>query len=38
MKVAKNLNELENALTAKSEAKSAFGNDTIYIEKILRKS
>ena len=34
MKVAKNLNELENAfLTAKSEAKSAFGNDTIYIEK-----
>ena len=36
MKVAKNLNELENAfLTAKSEAKSAFGNDTIYIEKYL---
>ena len=38
MKVAKNAQELEVAFrTARSEAKSAFGNDEVYIEKYLQK-
>jgi acetyl-CoA carboxylase, biotin carboxylase subunit len=37
MKVAKNAEELEIAFrTARSEAKSAFGNDEVYIEKYLQ--
>jgi len=36
MKVAQSAKELENAFrTARSEAKSAFGNDAVYIEKYL---
>ena len=36
MKVANNKDDLENAfLTARSEAKSAFGNDEVYIERYL---
>ncbi|WP_323006337.1 acetyl-CoA carboxylase biotin carboxylase subunit [Pseudorhodobacter sp.] len=38
MKVAKNAQELEVAFrTARSEAKAAFGNDEVYIEKYLQK-
>ncbi|TGD64148.1 acetyl-CoA carboxylase biotin carboxylase subunit [Tabrizicola sp. WMC-M-20] len=38
MKVAKNAAELEVAFrTARSEAKNAFGNDEVYIEKYLQK-
>ena len=38
MKVARDEAEFENALlTAQSEAKSAFGNDEVYIEKYLEK-
>jgi acetyl-CoA carboxylase, biotin carboxylase subunit len=38
MKVAKNAEELEIAFrTARSEAKAAFGNDEVYIEKYLQK-
>ncbi|MFN3823839.1 MAG: acetyl-CoA carboxylase biotin carboxylase subunit [Pseudorhodobacter sp.] len=38
MKVAKNASELEVAFrTARSEAKAAFGNDEVYIEKYLQK-
>jgi acetyl-CoA carboxylase biotin carboxylase subunit len=38
MKVAKNADELEIAFrTARAEAKSAFGNDEVYIEKYLQK-
>ena len=38
MKVAKNADELEIAFrTARSEAKAAFGNDEVYIEKYLQK-
>ena len=38
MKVAKNAEELEIAFrTARAEAKSAFGNDEVYIEKYLQK-
>ncbi|MGO4909346.1 acetyl-CoA carboxylase biotin carboxylase subunit [Pseudorhodobacter sp. W20_MBD10_FR17] len=38
MKVAKNAKELEIAFrTARSEAKAAFGNDEVYIEKYLQK-
>ena len=38
MKVAKNAEELEVAFrTARSEAKAAFGNDEVYIEKYLQK-
>ncbi len=38
MKVAKNATELEIAFrTARSEAKAAFGNDEVYIEKYLQK-
>jgi len=38
MKVAKNAEELEVAFrTARSEAKNAFGNDEVYIEKYLQK-
>jgi acetyl-CoA carboxylase biotin carboxylase subunit len=38
MKVAKNAEELEIAFrTARSEAKNAFGNDEVYIEKYLQK-
>src|ERR1700749_2176500 len=38
MKVAKNAGELSFALsTARAEAKAAFGNDTIYMEKYLQK-
>src|ERR1700742_744681 len=38
MKVAKNAGELEFALsTARAEAKAAFGNDTVYMEKYLEK-
>ena len=38
MKVAKNATELEVAFrTARSEAKAAFGNDEVYIEKYLQK-
>jgi acetyl-CoA carboxylase, biotin carboxylase subunit len=38
MKVAKNPEELEIAFrTARSEAKNAFGNDEVYIEKYLQK-
>ena len=38
MKVAKNEKEIETAfLTARSEAKAAFGNDEVYIEKYLQK-
>jgi acetyl-CoA carboxylase, biotin carboxylase subunit len=38
MKVARTEAELENALlTAQSEAKAAFGNDEVYIEKYLEK-
>jgi acetyl-CoA carboxylase biotin carboxylase subunit len=38
MKVAKNAKELEVAFrTARSEAKAAFGNDEVYIEKYLQK-
>ena len=37
MKVAQNADELERAfLTARSEAKAAFGNDEVYIEKYLQ--
>jgi acetyl-CoA carboxylase biotin carboxylase subunit len=36
MKVARSAEELENAFrTARSEAKAAFGNDEVYIEKYL---
>ncbi|MGR3759723.1 acetyl-CoA carboxylase biotin carboxylase subunit [Roseobacteraceae bacterium NS-SX3] len=38
MKVAKNEKELEKAFsTARSEAKAAFGNDEVYMEKYLQK-
>lgn len=38
MKVALNEQEIENAFrTARSEAKAAFGNDEVYIEKYLQK-
>ncbi len=38
MKVARNAEELEMAFrTARSEAKNAFGNDEVYIEKYLQK-
>jgi acetyl-CoA carboxylase, biotin carboxylase subunit len=38
MKVAQNASELEMAFrTARSEAKNAFGNDEVYIEKYLQK-
>ena len=38
MKVAKNAGELSFALsTARAEAKAAFGNDTVYMEKYLQK-
>jgi len=38
MKVAKNEKEIETAfLTARSEAKAAFGNDEVYMEKYLQK-
>jgi acetyl-CoA carboxylase biotin carboxylase subunit len=38
MKVAQNAGELSFALsTARNEAKSAFGNDTVYMEKYLQK-
>jgi len=38
MKVAQNANDLEMAFrTARSEAKNAFGNDEVYIEKYLQK-
>ena len=38
MKVAKNASDLEVAFrTARSEAKAAFGNDEVYIEKYLQK-
>ena len=38
MKVAKNAGELSLALsTARNEAKAAFGNDTVYMEKYLQK-
>ena len=38
MKVARNADELEVAFrTARSEAKAAFGNDEVYIEKYLQK-
>lgn len=38
MKVAKNADDLEMAFrTARAEAKSAFGNDEVYIEKYLQK-
>ena len=38
MKVAQNEEELESAFTsAKSEAKAAFGDDRVYIEKYLQK-
>jgi acetyl-CoA carboxylase biotin carboxylase subunit len=38
MKVARNAGELSFALsTARAEAKSAFGNDTVYMEKYLQK-
>jgi len=38
MKVAKNASELEVAFrTARSEAKAAFGNDEVYIEKYLQR-
>ncbi len=38
MKVAKTAEELSNALsTARSEAKSAFGDDAVYLEKYLQK-
>ncbi len=38
MKLARNEKEMENAFrTARSEAKSAFGNDEVYIEKYLQK-
>jgi acetyl-CoA carboxylase biotin carboxylase subunit len=38
MKVARNEDELETAFrTARSEAKAAFGNDEVYIEKYLQK-
>ncbi len=38
MKVALNEHEIENAFrTARSEAKAAFGNDEVYIEKYLQK-
>ena len=38
MKVAKNAGDLEFALsTARNEAKAAFGNDTVYMEKYLQK-
>jgi acetyl-CoA carboxylase biotin carboxylase subunit len=39
MKVAQNDEEIEVAFrTARSEAKAAFGNDEVYIEKYLQKS
>jgi acetyl-CoA carboxylase biotin carboxylase subunit len=38
MKVARNINELATALaTARAEAKAAFGDDAVYIEKYLEK-
>jgi len=38
MKVARNVNELSTALaTARAEAKAAFGDDAVYIEKYLEK-
>ena len=38
MKVAQNAGELSFALsTARAEAKAAFGNDTVYMEKYLQK-
>ena len=39
MKVAREADELESALaTARAEAKAAFGDDSVYIEKFLLKS
>jgi len=38
MKVARNVNELASALaTARAEAKAAFGDDTLYLEKYLER-